>query len=47
MGDFLQRYPHRTLEKITFSIQEDAHISEKGIEDLQKNVSYWLESEHE
>lgn len=46
MGDFLQRYPHLTFEKMAFSIRENIHISEKGIKDLQKNESYWLKSEY-
>lgn len=43
IDDFLQRYPNLTFEKMSFSIQEDVHISENGIKDLQKNSSHWLD----
>jgi len=46
IGDFCQKYPNLTIDKINFSILEDS-ISEKGIKDLQSNPSYWLESRYE
>ena len=47
IDDFTQKHPHLILDRIGFSILENQSISENGIKDLQRNLSYWVDSTHE
>lgn len=39
--NFCLNYPHITLDKMMFSIPENIALSEKGIKDIQNNLSFW------
>jgi hypothetical protein len=41
MVDFCKKYPNLTIDKMNFSVLGNS-ISEKGIKDLQNNLSYWI-----
>lgn len=40
-GDFCQKHPNLTLDRITFNIPENNSMSENGIKDLQSNLTFW------